>query len=117
MAFDNNGVNIPEEIDVMYVHKAQDLVAKLDAEFINNKNSEIVNIETFEGINIKSFEKFINEEIKTSIKVTFKEVYMEKEVTRECVNMSKEQVIAIYGLNEPDIEWYQFEGEERIENH
>ena len=63
-----------------------------------------------------SFETFINEQKESSITVTFKEVYMKKEVTRTCMNMSKEGVIAVYGLNEPDIEWYQFEGEEKVFN-
>ena len=42
------------------------------------------------------------------ITVQFKEKYMDKLVTRTCVNMAKEQVINVYGLNEPDIEWYKF---------
>ena len=71
----------------------------------------------FEGLYIKSFEKFINEQVQETITVTFKEVYMKKEVTRTCVNMSKESVIAVYGLNQPDIEWYQFEGEEKVFNN
>lgn len=71
---------------------------------------------TFEGNYIKSFERFMNEQKETQITVTFKEVYMKHEVTRTCGNMSKEEVIAIYGLDLPDIEWYQFEGEEKVFN-
>lgn len=66
---------------------------------------------------IKTFENFINEQFQETITVTFKEVYMKKEVTRICGNMSKEDVIAVYGLNQPDIEWYQFEGEEKVFNN
>ena len=44
-----------------------------------------------------------------TIKVTFKESYMPKPVTRECVNMTRAQVIEMYGLDQPDIEWYRFE--------
>lgn len=33
---------------------------------------------------------------------------MPKPVERECTNMTKEQVIEMYGLNESDIEWYEF---------
>lgn len=46
--------------------------------------------------------------IDMEITVQFKEKYMDKPVTRTCVNMTKEQVINVYGLNEPDIEWYKF---------
>lgn len=42
------------------------------------------------------------------MKVEFKEIYMEKPVIRECINMTKEQVIEMYGLEEGDIEWYKF---------
>lgn len=42
------------------------------------------------------------------IKVQFKEKYMDKSVIRTCVNMTKQQVINIYGLNESDIEWFKF---------
>lgn len=42
------------------------------------------------------------------IKVEFKEVYMPHSVVRECHNMTKEQVIEIYGLDRSDIEWYKF---------
>ena len=45
---------------------------------------------------------------KNTIKVIFKETYMPNPVERECVNMTKTEVIKIYGLNEPDIEWYKF---------
>lgn len=45
---------------------------------------------------------------RTSIKVRFKEVYMDKPVTRECINMSQQQVIKVYGLDKDDIEWYEF---------
>lgn len=53
---------------------------------------------------IKTFKKFINEQVQEKITVTFKELYMKNEVTRTCVNMSKEDVITTYGLNQPDIE-------------
>ena len=43
------------------------------------------------------------------IKVTFKERTAPKAVTRTCVNMSREQIVATYGLDDPDIEWYRFE--------
>ena len=66
---------------------------------------------------IKTFKRFINEQVQEKITVTFKELYMKNEVTRTCVNMSKEDVIAVYGLNQPDIEWYQFEGEEKVFNN
>ena len=66
---------------------------------------------------IKTFKNFINEQVQETITVTFKEVYMKNEVTRTCVNMSKEDVITTYGLDQPDIEWYQFEDEEKIFNN
>ena len=66
---------------------------------------------------IKTFKNFINEQVQEKITVTFKEVSMKNEVTRTCVNMSKEDVITTYGLNQPDIEWYQFEGEEKVFNN
>ena len=66
---------------------------------------------------IKTFKNFINEQVQETITVTFKEVYMKTEVTRTCLNMSKEDVITTYGLNQPDIEWYQFEGEEKVFNN
>ena len=65
---------------------------------------------------IKTFKKFINEQVQEKITVTFKEVYMKNEVTRTCGNMSKEDVITVYGLDQPDIEWYQFEGEDKVFN-
>ena len=45
---------------------------------------------------------------KNKIVVQFKESYMPHSVTRECSNMTKEQVVDMYGLNNPDIEWYKF---------
>lgn len=42
------------------------------------------------------------------IKVEFKEIYMPAPVVRECVNMTKEQVIKMYGLKEKDIQWFRF---------
>lgn len=107
---------IPEEIDNKYVVKAKETIAKADADFEANRKSDIVDMRTFEGNYIKSFEMFMNEQKETQITVTFKEVYMKNEVTRTCGNMSKEEVISIYGLDMPDIEWYQFEGEERVFN-
>lgn len=47
-------------------------------------------------------------DMENKIKVQFKEVYMPNPVERECVNMTRQQVIEMYGLNEPDIEWYKF---------
>lgn len=46
---------------------------------------------------------------KTIVRVTFKESYMPHPVTRECVNMSRAEVIEVYGLMGPDIEWFKFE--------
>lgn len=46
--------------------------------------------------------------MENTIKVEFKETYMPHSVVRECVNMTREEVIKVYGLNEPDIEWYKF---------
>lgn len=43
-----------------------------------------------------------------TITVRFKETYMPHAVERTCVNMTKQQVINVYGLNDPDIEWYEF---------
>lgn len=40
-------------------------------------------------------------------KVVFKEAYMPHPVERECDVPSEEEVIWIYGLEEPDIEWYK----------
>lgn len=45
------------------------------------------------------------------IKVQFKETYMPKPVERECVNMTREQIIEMYDLDGPDIEWYRFVGD------
>lgn len=42
------------------------------------------------------------------IRVEFKEKYNTHSVTRTCQNTTKEQVIEIYDLNNPDIEWYKF---------
>lgn len=42
------------------------------------------------------------------ITVEFMERYMGTPVTRTCYNMTREQIIELYGLNEPDIEWYKF---------
>ena len=49
----------------------------------------------------------IMKETKTII-VRFKETYMPHPVERICTNMTKDQIIRIYGLEEPDIEWYEF---------
>lgn len=108
---------IPDEIEEKYIKQAEECIRKSEETFLQNKNSNIVDMREFEGLYIKSFEKFINEQVQETITVTFKEVYMKKEVTRTCVNMSKESVIAVYGLNQPDIEWYQFEGEEKVFNN
>lgn len=40
-------------------------------------------------------------------KVKFKEVNRPHEVERECIVPNEAEVIRIYGLNEPDIEWYE----------
>lgn len=40
-------------------------------------------------------------------KVEFKEAYMPHPVERECDVPSEAEVIKIYGLEEPDIEWYK----------
>lgn len=42
------------------------------------------------------------------ITVEFKERYMKTPVRRTCYNMTRKQVIELYGLKEPDIEWYKF---------
>ena len=42
-------------------------------------------------------------------KVTFKEAYLSYPVTRECVVRSREEDVSLYGLDEPDIEWYKIE--------
>lgn len=108
---------IPDEIDNKYVVKAKESIAKIEADYEANKKSDIVDVRTFEGNYVKSFDKFLNEQRENEITVTFKEVYMKKEVTRTCINMSREDVISVYGLNLPDIEWYQFEGEEKVFNN
>ena len=108
---------IPDEIDNKYVVKAKESIAKIEADYEANKKSDIVDVRTFEGNYVKSFDKFLNEQRENEITVTFKEVYMKKEVTRTCMNMSREDVISVYGLNLPDIEWYQFEGEEPVFNN
>lgn len=43
-----------------------------------------------------------------TITVRFKEAYMNHPVERTCMNMTREQVIDIYNLDDPDIEWYEF---------
>lgn len=114
---EERGIFVPSQIGEEYVTKARNKIRKSEERYIANKNSQIVEIiPKFESMYVKSFETFINEQKESSITVTFKEVYMKKEVTRTCMNMSKEGVIAVYGLNEPDIEWYQFEGEEKVFN-
>ena len=45
------------------------------------------------------------------MRVTFKESYMPEPVTRECTNMTRQQVVEVYNLNGSDIEWYEFEDE------
>ena len=40
-------------------------------------------------------------------KVTFKESYMPKEVTRVCELPNEEEVVRIYNLDDDDIEWYE----------
>jgi len=47
------------------------------------------------------------EETKT-ITVRFKETYMTHPVERTCTNMTRDQVMDIYNLDDPDIEWYEF---------
>lgn len=42
------------------------------------------------------------------IVVVFKESYKPHEVKRTCTNMSKNDVIRCYALNESDIEYYRF---------
>lgn len=114
---EERGIFVPSEISDEYITKAKEKIRQSEERYLANKNSQIVErIPKYENMHIKSFETFINEQKESSITVTFKEVYMKKEVTRTCMNMSKEGVIAVYGLNEPDIEWYQFEGEEKVFN-
>lgn len=40
-------------------------------------------------------------------KVKFKETYFPHAVERECWVPNEQEVIKIYGLNNPDIEWYR----------
>ena len=40
-------------------------------------------------------------------KVEFKETYFPHSVERECHVTSEREVIKIYGLDQPDIEWYK----------
>ena len=42
------------------------------------------------------------------MKVIFKEEYKAKPTTWTYTNMSKEEIIKIYDLENPDIEWYKF---------
>ena len=42
------------------------------------------------------------------ITVEFKERYMRTPVRRTCINVTRKEVIELYGLKEPDIEWYKF---------
>jgi hypothetical protein len=51
------------------------------------------------------------EETIKNFKVVFKETYMNHEVERHCSVRSREELIDIYGLNEPDIEYYKIEEE------
>ena len=46
--------------------------------------------------------------MENKITVEFKEVYMPHPVKRACYNMTKEQIIKQYDLNNSDIEWYKF---------
>lgn len=46
--------------------------------------------------------------MENKITVEFKEVYMLHSVKRTCYNMTKEQIIKQYDLNNSDIEWYKF---------
>ena len=46
--------------------------------------------------------------MENKITVEFKEVYMPHSVKRTCYNMTKEQIIKQYDLNNSDIEWYKF---------
>ena len=43
-----------------------------------------------------------------TITVRFKETYMSKPVERTCTNITRQEIIDIYGLKEKDIEWYRF---------
>ena len=42
------------------------------------------------------------------ITVEFKESYMPYSVKRTCINMTKNQIIKEYGLDNSDIKWYKF---------
>lgn len=48
--------------------------------------------------------------------VKFKETYLEIPVIRECEVPTIEDVIKIYGLNEPDIEYWELLEETEIDN-
>lgn len=45
------------------------------------------------------------------IKVQYKVTYMPKPVEKECINMTREQIIEMYDLDGTDIEWYRFVGD------
>lgn len=42
-------------------------------------------------------------------KVTFKESYMPREVTRVCDVPNRDDAIRIYNLEDDDIEWYEID--------
>ena len=46
--------------------------------------------------------------MENKVTIEFKEVYMSHSVKRTCYNMTEEQIIDLYELNSPDIEWYKF---------
>lgn len=46
--------------------------------------------------------------------VTFKETYNDKEVTQWCVVHSLQEVIRIYGLDQPDIEYWKLVSVEEV---
>ena len=48
------------------------------------------------------------------IVVEFKETYMDKPVTRECVVSSFDEVTRLYELNNPDIEYWNLILEEDV---
>ena len=48
-------------------------------------------------------------------KIEFKETYMTKSVVRECEVSDLDEAIKIYGLNEPDIEYWNILEEQDIE--
>lgn len=52
--------------------------------------------------------------MKSVITVEFKEKSQPSSFIRHCYNMSKAQVIDVYGLNDDDIEWYKFIEDETI---